>query len=233
MKDKILERVAKLLAMSEDTSSPHEAAIAASRASKLMQKYNLDSASIQLQNLSKDNIFEKSASLNYSRVPAWYAMLLVPVAKLHDCHVRYEIVVRGGKKVKLAQFLGMENDSAAAAYVFDYLCSQVQLLATTYRKAYTVSTKQVNDYKNGAAAGMVSVLHEQSREKEAAEKEASGIGKELVVAKRSLIAAKYNISYSRSSRKTRSSSSTDQGYRDGRAVSVRAGITNSNSGRIV
>jgi len=61
--DKIVERVRKLLAMSEDTSSPHEAAIAAKRAAHLMQQYNIDNAAVLLNTLSDDDIVENTVAL--------------------------------------------------------------------------------------------------------------------------------------------------------------------------
>ena len=44
--DSVLIRIQKLLNMASDTSSPEEAAIAASRATKLMSQYNVTMADV-------------------------------------------------------------------------------------------------------------------------------------------------------------------------------------------
>ncbi len=64
----IIERVRKLLSMAVDTSSPHEAAIAASRARKLMDKHQIDLA--DLIDESTGFGFKYAAALELCRILA-------------------------------------------------------------------------------------------------------------------------------------------------------------------
>ena len=52
--DKIRARIQKLLAMAQDSSSPHEAAIAAERVQKLMAKFNLEMADVIAEELQDE-----------------------------------------------------------------------------------------------------------------------------------------------------------------------------------
>lgn len=85
---KIIDRIRKLLTMSKDSSSPNEAAIAAGRAAKLMQQYNLETAEVILSNITEDTITENSTNTKYSTFPSWASYLAIPVAHLNDCECR-------------------------------------------------------------------------------------------------------------------------------------------------
>jgi hypothetical protein len=232
--DKILDRIRKLLAMAEDSSSPHEAAIAATRASKLMQKYNLDSAAVRLQRgVEDDDATTYQAERGYGRIPAWYSMLLIPLAELHDCHVRYRRRQGTGPNAieTVAEFLGVDSDPMVCSYVFDFLCQQMDLLSSRYKKENPDATRaDTNDYRIGAATGILVVIREMIREKELAEQQASS-GTELMVVKRDLVQRKFNVKYPTRTRKVRHSHHREQGYQDGRRVRIRQGVGSGNSQR--
>lgn len=227
--DKITERVRKLLAMSEDTSSPHEAAIAARRAAKLMQQYNLDNAAILLSTLTDDDIVENTVhSAQGKRIPRWIMLMLVPVANLHDCKVRY--VWQGGA-TKSPQFIGTKEDAMVASYVFEYLVREIKKLAKLYQplnKVYSGGLKGMNDFKDGASSTVRTMLIDLLKEKKKAEQvAASQDSKALVVCKMQLIESRYNIKYGRGSGGAayRHSEARQAGQRAGEGVSIRAGLT--------
>ena len=225
--DKITERVRKLLAMSEDTSSPHEAAIAARRAAKLMQQYNIDNAAVLLSTLTDDDIVENSIhAAQGTRIARWIMLLLVPVANLHDCKVRYTWLDR---KTKVPQFIGTREDSMVAGYVFEYLVREIKKLGKLYQplnKAYGGGLKGMNDFKDGASNTVRTMLADLNTEKKAAEQTAAKDSKALVVCKMQLIESRYNINYQRSKSHTyRASEARRSGERAGAGVSIRAGIT--------
>jgi hypothetical protein len=231
-KAKILDRIRKLLAMSEDSSSPHEAAIAATRASKLMQKYNLDSSAVRLkEGVTQDDTTTQQAERGYGRIPAWYTMLLVPVAELHDCHVRYTSRYGTGPNAieKVAEFLGVDSDPEVCGYVFDYICSQVELLSAKYKRDNPHLTRaDTNDYRNGLAAGILQVIREMIREKAEAEREVS-TGTELMIVKRDIVAKKFNVKYQNSTRRARANHHRQRGTQDGSNVRIRQGVGNSSA----
>lgn len=233
--DKILDRIRKLLAMAEDSSSPHEAAIAATRATKLMQQHNLNSADVRVtQGVSRDDTATQQADLGYGRIPAWYSMLLIPVAELHDCHVRYRR--RQGKGPNpvetVAEFLGVDDDAQVCAYVFDFLCQQMDILSRRYKNENPwASRANTNDYRIGAAQGIVAVIKQMIREKHEAEIQVAS-GTELMIMKRDVVQQAFNVNYGKRTRKTRASSHMERGYVDGQNVRVSPGVNSSNQKRV-
>lgn len=233
--DKILDRIRKLLAMAEDSSSPHEAAIAATRATKLMQKHNLDSAAVRVkQGVTDADTATQEADLGFGRIPAWYSILLIPVAELHDCHVRY--TRRQGKGPNpvetVAVFLGVDSDAQVCGYVFDFLCQQMDALSRRYKKENPwASRADTNDYRIGAAQGIVTVVKEMIREKQVAEQQAAS-GTELMIVKRDIVKRVFNVNYGKRTRKTRNSSHMAQGYQDGQNVKIRPGVGGSSQRRL-
>ena len=220
---KIIDRIRKLLAMSEDTGSPNEAAIAAGRAAKLMQQYNLDHADVILTTASEDSITENASTVAHKAVPQWIASLIVPVANLHDCEARYKYLPNDARA---AEFLGMQEDVLVATYVFEYLIGEINRLAERFkaRCGGTASRKDLNDFRLGASFGVLSVLETMQREKAAAEANHSA-GKALVVVKHQLIQQKYDIRYSNTRSTYRPSASHEAGLAAGASVSIRDGLT--------
>lgn len=86
---KVKERIAKLLAMAKDASSPNEAAIAAQRARGLMDKYQLDEYDIS--EAAPDVFGEQDITRVFAAIPYHMDILAVAVALYNDCQsVFYE-----------------------------------------------------------------------------------------------------------------------------------------------
>lgn len=227
MDNKIVERVRKLLAMAKDSSSPNEAAIAARRASKLMEQHNLQQADILLNQDFTDRITSHTSDRGYGMVPRWYAILLVPVAKVYDCEVRY--IFDGNKKKP--QFLGMDEDVLVASYVLEYLAGEIERLAKKHRKECGADRIAMNDFRNGASQAIVSMLNVMIKEKQ----QQTSKGTELVLCKQNMIAQKFGREvgkYKQSSRRTRSSIHHELGKRAGSKVSIRRGVESSGQSRV-
>lgn len=86
--EKIKQRIAKLLRMAEDASSPNEAAIAASRARKLMDSYQLDSTDIDMA--FDEPMGQADWNRPFAAVPSYLGPFSIAVAKYNDCVVIYE-----------------------------------------------------------------------------------------------------------------------------------------------
>ena len=115
--EKILDRIRKLLAMSKDTSSPNEAAIAARRAEAMMRKHNIEEADAILENLDDESIVKAGSNTGYKTLPEWQSILSVQVAKLMDCECRAYLDYRR----KTITFLGQREDAQVAVWIFEYL----------------------------------------------------------------------------------------------------------------
>ena len=229
-RDKIVYRIQNLLRMASDTSSPNEAAIAARRAQALMQQYNLDNADILMDTLSDTDIQECDAtSAAGARIPHWISNLLVPVAKLYDCKVRYVYADRYSR-VKVPQFVGVAEDAQVAAYTFEYLVREIKHHAALYQpmnKVYGHGMKGMIDFKEGASSSVLDMLVAMAVTKDDMDTHSSS-GTDLVICKQQLIEAKYHIKYGRGkTRYARDSEGRRAGAEAGASINIREGVTGS------
>ena len=80
-RDKIINRVRKLYAMSQEAdSSPHEAEIALRRCQSLMAKFG-----VTVSELETSEFGSSSIGRSFRNVPSYVTLLSSAVALLHDC----------------------------------------------------------------------------------------------------------------------------------------------------
>lgn len=136
--NKIKDRIAKLLRMADDASSPNEAAIAASRARKLMDKYQLSQLDI---NDSVDEDFSTSAAGRmFAALPQHLSIFSVAVAKYNDVQSFFDYGVVDFKKKdgdrkkvgKQINFRGYASDVQLAIQMYDTLLAAVDRLCKEY-----------------------------------------------------------------------------------------------------
>ena len=109
-KDKLIERVRKLFAMSQDTSSPAEAAIAAARVRKLMDEHGITQADLETSEFMES---EGQTSGAKRSLPGWYDLLSIGVARAND-------VICERDRCNI-YFNGYEKDVICATLMLDYL----------------------------------------------------------------------------------------------------------------
>ena len=112
--DKVIQKVQKLLAMAEDTSSPNEALLAANRARKLMDKHQLSKDDIE--RATGDQFLETTADRKTKTCQTWLRFLVQASAYLNDCRP-----VLGWDGLKLYKFQGFKADAIVAKLTMDYL----------------------------------------------------------------------------------------------------------------
>lgn len=117
--EKIKDRIAKLLRMSKDSSSPEEAAIAAGRARSLMDKHQLDE--FDVSDCVQDVFAQKRATALYKAIPKYMSILSVAVAKYNDCQAKYDDEYVGMELKRAIMFLGYKNDVDLVEMMFDRL----------------------------------------------------------------------------------------------------------------
>lgn len=140
---KIKERIAKLLNMASDASSPNEAAIAASRARKLMDKYQL--SQLDIEDSVPEAFAAKHATRAYAALPHHLNVFSVAVAKYNDVQavIDYGVVTHKqkvkqnrGNSVKyhgkIIMFRGYANDVDLAVNMFKSLIDAVDRLCREY-----------------------------------------------------------------------------------------------------
>ena len=223
--EKIKTRYRRLLAMSGEVNSPHEAAIAARRAASLMRKYDLDEtdcADDSPENAwTVDDFVGTFAELRQKRTPQWIMSLVIRVARLHGCEAR-----RGWCEEAQAhrvQWLGTVADALAAEMCLDYLIQQVNQLAKTYRAGGQRSRMEMTDFRTGASTEISRTIDQIVREQETAHAANTGDpGELMVVSKRQAIRARFDVRYG-----TRRGRAVGDGYATGKAAAKGVGVRRS------
>jgi hypothetical protein len=221
--EKILERIEKLLRMAEDSSSPNEAAIAASRAKKLMEKHQISRMDIVLEDLRNGKLSQEDYGVG-KRLPKHLNFLFSSVAKYHDCEVKYS-------SRQVVTFYGYEEDVKMCVMSFNFLRSTIDKLADRDYKQYKKQGGEAHalswktSYKKGAASAIVVTLRE---EKAKEKQESCQSGTSLVIAKDRAIKEHFgNFQYGKSSAEASNRESYSRGYEEGKKVRLSQGIESS------
>jgi hypothetical protein len=147
----VLERIAKLLALSESPNE-NEAAMALERANELLAKYNLGRGVVQD---SAEQKAEKGASDSLGvNVQPYKYVLAKATAHLHDVEWYRESRQRegGGWRWiynKYIVFIGLEANVATALVTYPYLVATTEAFARSVR--LKVGENRTRDYKQGFA----------------------------------------------------------------------------------
>ena len=181
--EKIKARIAKLLRMAQDESSPHEAANAAGRARKLMDKYQIDAMDL---GQAEEEFGTEIATPFLKDLPNYLTTLAVAVAKYNDCQARYENSfhsVRTWEIGKAIKFLGYKSDTALATEMFKRLSKAINRLCKEYldQNGYVEYNAAIGgQFKTGASIAIITRLTAMTRERDAL---TSSGGTSLVVTK--------------------------------------------------
>lgn len=218
---KIKDRIAKLLRMAADSSSPEEAAIAAGRARSMMDKYQIDAMDVSSLN---EVFLSKNASMMLKNFPVWMQVLGVQVARYNDCQAVYEYgnhEVSGIGGAKAIQFRGYTSDVELAIEMYKRLCEAVDRLAVEYQKERGIEKydpKIGAQFKSGAATAIIGNLGAMTVEREKIEHSTKGTA--LVAFKAKAVEAEFGkVNYS--SVNTGDSVHSQHGYVRGAKVEIR------------
>jgi len=157
--DKIKDRIAKLLRMAEDASSPHEAAIAANRARKLMDQYQLDA--MDIGDGFEEEFAHEHATRYFAAIPQYLSIFAAAVGKFNDCQAVFGGgVVTFKKKAsdakqcgKRIEFKGYKSDVQLAIQMYNTLEEAVNRLCKEYMRAQGLTAYSVRiggQFKLGA-----------------------------------------------------------------------------------
>lgn len=150
-KKRIIDRIRKLLAVTEARgATPNEAASAARMAEATLRKYQLEMKEVILEDLSKGGIEEMWArgtknKPNMSKkatLPTWAAILAPAVAKLFDVFAKQGHWPEVGHVVI---FVGYTLDIEVAKWTYEYLMGQVQLALDRVEADMEATLKELRD----------------------------------------------------------------------------------------
>lgn len=113
-REKAVERVKALFAMSQDTSSPREAEIAAKRMRSLMSQFGITEDDLRTEEFAEEYI------QYWKHPPEWAQLLCAAAARLTDTRAICEILPGGRVKIK---FQGYAHDVTMSHLMLEYLLS--------------------------------------------------------------------------------------------------------------
>lgn len=157
-REKLLERIRKLYAMSrESVSSPHEAEIAMRRCQSLMLRFGISASDLETSAFGASK-----AGKAFRAVPAYASVLGSAVAMLHDC-----LCVKSDR----IEFRGFSIDAEVAALTYGYL-TQVMERSLKQRKndgSVSPGRSASFDYRVGFALAVLERSRRLDQERRAAE----------------------------------------------------------------
>ncbi len=126
-KQKIIERIEKLMAMANDSSSPNEAAIALKRAQKLMEQHNISSGDVMMNKVTQET--SKKVSRNSSKLPNYMMYLVTIIENAFECKA---IFTQGYYSGTTVTFYGIGTDPLIAKYSLEVLSRQLKKARREY-----------------------------------------------------------------------------------------------------
>lgn len=130
-KDKILDRIQKLLRLADNNPSVEEAALAAQRAQELMFEHKISMAEVALDGEDEPVVDEKIEA-ETKRVPIWLASLWHAVARHNFAKAVYCNPRHGAAVKAYIRVFGTSQDVAAVKYLVAYLQREIEQLAEQY-----------------------------------------------------------------------------------------------------
>lgn len=190
--EKMIDRVRKLFAMSQDVSSANEAAIALKRCMSLMQKYGITEADLTTSEFGSDASFEGKS------IPKWRGYLALGIAKFTETVVTIKRERVNGVLVKKIVYSGFDADVQNAVLLSDYLEQTLARCIKRY-KAETGNTGRAasNSFSLGFALALQDRMFEMSKEMEqqspvtTQDTPNASAGTSLVVCKQKMVAAEF------------------------------------------
>jgi len=218
-REKIIARVRKLYAMSQEAeTSPNEAEIALRRCQSLMSKFGVTIGELETSEYGSSTI-----GRNFRKVPSYVTLLSSAVALLHDC-----ICVDSGE----IEFRGFSIDAEVATLTYQYLTKSMERSLQLRKKTGEVTPGRSAsfDYRVGYGISVLNrcrQIHKERLESAQLAKQSarndSTFGSSLVLLKRELVEENCTNDIEGSRKRTvrfRSGTAHTAGASDGSDVSL-------------
>lgn len=183
--EKLIERIKKLLAFSNDVSSPKEAAIALRRARNLMDKHQLSHEDLLTAEYSEFK--EGGTAVNVKNKKIWHSLIAGACLVLNDCNGFN--IVKNGKRIYC--FQGYSADVKTCEFMFSYLIQAGEQFFKIDKKRYAIDgVRGKNSYLLGYASEICTRVDDIIKQREKI-KTSTGTG--LIVAKKAMVEKKFGV----------------------------------------
>jgi hypothetical protein len=165
----IIDKVQKLLALSQ-SSNANEAAAAAAAANKLIDQYRLSEADLSSSSLENDSLVEDNKFVySTGRIVPWKSNLIITLASHYGCAIFNSISFSpSGRRESNYKLIGKQSDIQITHYMFNWLSMECQRLSE--KEAYGKGRVFVSSYCQGFVAG---IRHQLIKSREEAKQNAT------------------------------------------------------------
>jgi ribosomal protein S17E len=170
MREKILDKITKILAKTNNNNSSEECDTALLLAQRLMVENGISMEELNLRNATPDEIIESSAT-ETAKPPWWQGHLASIIAKNFRCKVFTRVELLGvRKRIKKLTFLGYPSDVKTATSILLHARELVSTLSSQYikkiqreykdNKGVTIHANKLTAEKNAYISGYLTGLTE-------------------------------------------------------------------------
>lgn len=224
-RDRILDRIRKMLAIANGGANVNEAATAAAMAERLMRKYQIDQADVIVEELTADSVEAETVANGTKTMPAWVGWIAFGVAKANECEVTR---ARDDRGRAVHRFYGVAGDAEVAGEMMRYLIGEVHRLA----KAYGGTRAETGSFRRGCGSALQKRLTAMAEDRRQ-DFTGTAAGTSLVLRKRDLIHRGRSFKYGSAGRRREIDHGYMAGRRAGEGVSLRGQIrSQSANGRL-
>lgn len=163
-KQKILDKVRRLLALAQGNPNPHESAAAAARAQALMSQHAIDEATLDVDT-DEDEVQAQWLGEQTTNLVHWRGGLSAAVARSNRCETAWGLNPKGRRQIMV---FGSPDDIATVRYLYSALVRMCRESAKAAMQHGVISGRsEANAYRLGwvkAVASRLMEAAEQTRE---------------------------------------------------------------------
>lgn len=158
-RDKVLDKIRKLIALS-GSSNVHEAAVAAAAAQRLMLEYRVSECDITVDSSEEDVVMDQEIyrDLHLKAPPRWHGVLLGGVAAVNFCKLIYDRERTGyawdAQRRRIYRIIGTERDRTTVIYLYEMFRLEVERLCDSVSRLHGYDRAERASFKLGAASAV-------------------------------------------------------------------------------
>lgn len=167
---KAMEQIKKLLALANNNDNEHQAAAAMAKANEIMERYNLDLATVGQEKAPSS---DRSDNKRKGGLYAWQRELWETVAKLNFCMYWSSKGLQKGQSYE-HRILGRQVNVISTEIMAEYLQQTIERLTQAHAKqhGYNVFAREMIAHREGMSLRIRERLEKLRREREEAAKKA-------------------------------------------------------------
>jgi len=215
----IIQKIQKLLALST-SDNPNEAALALSKAQKLLAEHNLSMLDVQEKQGKRSDAYGMRG-IDLQSKNHWMRALLCSVARNNFCDVVYH------PKRTVVHLIGEPENVEAVIWLFNHVLVQLECMAARELRVYRMAggATHARTWKNSFFTGAMQVIHQRLVQERAEFEAAQNKNQALIVLKDTdLEEAKLRIFPDLKKGKLHTTLRSPDGYAQGQRAGSRVGF---------